>query len=192
MDKLSKIMRRNKALMYKHRGDPTIGIGVLGMINDTIGISKCGIDSVVKNAVLNSFVEAHRLEMHKDKSMVTHIGSSNKCNQPCPKLQVHANIMPEAKQIKYLGNIITCKGGNRATIEDRRNKGWGKVSTIMGILGELELGAHKIMVGLLLTKAILTSSLLFSAELYRLEQVDLSLLKSLVRGIKKRPLFFII
>ena len=181
-----------ETLKYKYRGDPTIGIGVPGMIDNNIGISECGRDSAVKNAVLNSFVEAQRLEMHKDESMVTHIGSSNKCNQPYSKLQVHKNIMPEAKQIKYIGNIITCKGGNRATIEDRRNKGWGKVSTIMGILGELEFGAHKITVGLLLTKAILTSSLLFSAELYRLEQVDLSLLKSLVRGIKKRPLFFII
>ena len=185
--------------MYRYRGDPNIGIGVLGMIDDNVGISECGTDSVVKNAIINSFVETQRLEMHKDKSMVTHIGSANKCDQPCPNLQVHTNKMPEATNIKYLGNIITSKGGHRATIEDRMNKGWGKVASIMGILGEVEMGAHRMKVGLLLRKAILTSSLLFSAEawsavtdaeLHRLEQVDSSLLKSLAKGHSKTPVVF--
>ena len=66
-----------------------------------------------------------------------------------------------------------------------------KVATIMRILGEVERGPHRIKVGLLLRKAILTSSLLFSAEawsavtdakLYRLEQVDSALLESLTKG----------
>ena len=199
MDKLSKIMKNTDTLMYKYRGDPNIGIGVLGMIDDNVGISECGMDSVVKNAIINSFVESHRLEMHKEKSMVIHIGSAKKCYQPCPQLKVHANQMPEAENVRYLGNIITSKGGNRATIEDRKSKGWGKVATIMGILGEVDMGAHRMKVGLLLRKAILTSYLLFSAEawsavteseLYRLEQVDSALLKSLAKGHSKTPVIF--
>ena len=64
----------------------------------------------------------------------------------------------------------------------------------MGILGEVETGAHRMEVGLLLRKAILTNSLLFSAEawsavtdadIHRLEQVDFALLKSLVNGHSK-------
>ena len=57
-----------ETLKYKYRGDPTIGIGVPGMIDNNFGISECGRDSAVKNAVLNSFVEAQRLELHKDKA----------------------------------------------------------------------------------------------------------------------------
>ena len=88
-----------------------------------------------------------------------------------------------------MGNTITTNGGNRATIEDRRNRGWGKVAVIMGLMGEVELGANKMETGLLLRKAILTSGLLFSAEAWssvtdsgiqRLEQVDSALLRSLV------------
>ena len=79
MDKLSKIMKTNETLLYKYREDPNIGIGVLGMIDDNVGISVCGTDLVVKNVVINSFVETHK-EMHKDKSMVAHIGSANKCD----------------------------------------------------------------------------------------------------------------
>ena len=69
----------------------------------------------------------------------------------------------------------------------------------MGIIGEVEMGAHRMKVGLLLRKAILTSYLLFSAEawsavseteLYRLEQVDSALLKSLAKGHSKTPLIF--
>ena len=69
----------------------------------------------------------------------------------------------------------------------------------MGIIGEVEMGSHRMEVGLLLRKAILTSSLLFSAEawsavtdaeIHRLEQVDTALLKSLVQGHSKTAVIF--
>ena len=56
------------------------------------------------------------------------------------------------------------------------------------------MGGHRMRVGLLLRKAMLRSYLLFSAEawsavseseLYRLEQVDSALLKSLAKGHSK-------
>ena len=72
--------------------------------------------------------------------------------------------MHEVRSSKYLGNVLTANGTVRETIKDRRNKGWGKVAQILGILGEVPLGKHRIEVGLLLRKAILTSSLLYSAE----------------------------
>ena len=56
--------------------------------------------------------------------------------------------MQETENTKYLGNIVSSKGGNRATIEDRRNKGWDKIATIMGNTGEVEVGSHRMEVGL--------------------------------------------
>ena len=111
-------MHNKETLIYKYRGDPNIGVGVLGMINDNVGISEIGIDSVEKNALINSFVEEYRLEMHNDKSMVTDKGSARKCDHQYPELKVHTNEMPVAKNIRYLRNIITSKGGIQATIED--------------------------------------------------------------------------
>jgi hypothetical protein len=70
----------------------------------------------------------------------------------------------------------------------------GKIASIQGILEEVDLGKHRVEVGLLLRKAILVNSLLFTAEtwsgvrnsdLVRLEQVDLALLSSLVSGHSK-------
>ena len=65
--------------------------------------------------------------MHKDKSMVAHVGNVGKCGHFCVELKVHTSKMPEAENVTYLGNIISSKGGNRATIEDRRKRareGW--------------------------------------------------------------------
>ena len=80
-----------------------------------------------------------------------------------------------------MGNYLLSTGGVKDTIEDRRNKGWGEVLQILGILGEVDMGGHRMEAGLLLRKAILTNSLLFSVEAWsnvtdkdikRLEQVD--------------------
>ena len=89
--------------------------------------------------------------------------------------------------------------GNRATLEDRRNKGWRKVATILGLLGEVESRHHRIEVGLHLRRAILTSCLFLpaeawsamtDAEIHRLEQVDFALSKDLVRGHLRTALVF--
>ena len=198
-DKLNKIMKASDSLCYKYRNDPNIKIGVLGFVDDTLGISECGDAAIVKNATINSFVETHRQTMHDTKSVVIHVGNVKKCSQPCPTLKVHDTNMHEAKSTKYLGNIITSSGGVRETIEDRRNQGWGRVAQIMSILGEVALGTYRIEVGLMLRKAILTSGLLYSAEAWsavseneikRLEQVDASLIKGLVNGHSKTPSVF--
>ena len=143
-------MHNKDTLMYKYRGDPNIGIGVLGMIDDNVGISECGIDSVEKNAIINSFMETHRIALSDEKSVVLHYGKAKKCPLPCPTLKVHKQDMQLKTSTKYLGNILSTSGGINDMIEDRRNQGWGKVSTIMGILSEVDMGVHKLEVGLLL------------------------------------------
>jgi hypothetical protein len=94
---------------------------------------------------------------------------------------------------KYLGDIISSSGTLRDTIEDRRNKGWGKLSEISGILSEMP-DMRKVEVGLNLRMAKLVNGTIYSseawgkvteAELTRLKQVDFSLLRSLVSGHSK-------
>ena len=53
MDKLNELMMKKDTLVYNYQGDPHIGIGVLGMIDDNLGIAECGNNSVVKNAVIH-------------------------------------------------------------------------------------------------------------------------------------------
>ena len=102
--------------------------------------------------------------------------------------------MEKKDTTKNLGNILSSKGGVGETIEDRRTKGWGKIAQIMLILGVVDMGEHRLEVGLLLRKAILVSTLLYSAEawsgltekqLSRLEVVDSSFLRQLTGGHSK-------
>ena len=98
------------------------------------------------------------------KSVVLHFGKESKCVVPCPELKVHKDTMKGTDSTRYLGNILSTEGGQHDNIEDRRSRGWGKVSTIMGILSEVDMGLHKLEVGLMLRQAILISSMLYSAE----------------------------
>ena len=70
-DILPKNILEQKDLTYKFRGDPGIEIGVLGMVDDNLAISKCGTSSVMKNAVINSFIEMQRLTLSKEKKCST-------------------------------------------------------------------------------------------------------------------------
>ena len=195
MDRLNKMALSDVTLQYKYKGDPSIPIGVLGFVDDTLGVSECGNNAIRKNSVINSFIESQRQELSQEKSFVVHI-ARKKCTVPCPVLKVHSDPMEKSNSTKYLGNFISSKGGINDTIEDRRKKGWGKISQIMGILGEVDMGVHKLEAGLLLRESILVNSLLFSAEawsavsekqLARLEVVDNALLRQLTGGHCKSP-----
>ena len=119
MDKVNKVMLADDSLTYKYRGDPNIHLGVLGMVDDILAISHCGIASIKKNAIMNSFIEQQRLTMSKTKSVVLHIGRKSKCYNPCPTLRVHDTYMKTADSVRYLGDIISASGARRPCIEDR-------------------------------------------------------------------------
>ena len=122
-----------------------------------------------------------------------HIGKNKKCKQPCPKLSIHDGVMKEDTSAKYLGDVISCHGGVKDTLENRRNKGWGKIAEIMGILSELP-NIYTIEVGLQLRETKLCNGVLYSAEAWssitdseldRIEQLDTSLLKTIIDGHAK-------
>ena len=64
MDRLNKVALSDKSLQYKW--DPNFPIGVLGFVDDTLGVSECGNNSIRKNSVINSFIETQRQELSKE------------------------------------------------------------------------------------------------------------------------------
>ena len=189
-----RIFKKEDTLKYYYKNDKNIPIGVLGMVDDTITISECGAQSVSKNAVLNSFIENQRLTLSDEKSCVIHIGNPSYCVEKCPSLRVHDKNMKVASSAKYLGDIITSKGGSQDTIIKRRNEGWGRVSEIMGLISEIPSGCLRIQIGLKMRETKLCNGLIFNGEAWssisdkdieRLEQVDLSLIRSLTGAHSK-------
>ena len=108
--------------------------------------------------------------------------------------------MKTASSAKYLGDIVSGKTSVHDTIERRRNEGWGKVSQILGILNEVPTGTLRTQIGLKMRETKLCNNLLYNAEAWsyisdrdmsRLEQVDLSFLKSLVGARSKTVNIFV-
>jgi hypothetical protein len=162
MDQLNKIILPQKELTYYYKGDENIKIGVMGMVDDNLAISKCGIGSLQKNAVINSFIETQRLTLSEEKSVVLHI-AKKKCRTRCPQLKVHKQVMKTVESVRYLGDVVSASGSMRPCVEDRCKKGWGKVAEITGILSEMP-DIRQIEVGLKLREAKLHNGILYNSE----------------------------
>jgi hypothetical protein len=65
--------------MYKD----IVGIPPLAMMDDLVSVSKCGIDSVVMNAFLNSKSDVKKLQFGISKCHKLHVGKERKT---CPDL----------------------------------------------------------------------------------------------------------
>ena len=89
--------------------------------------------------------------------------------------------MKTAERERYLGDILTTDGRIDQNINDRYNKGMGKVNEIISMLQEVSFGPHYFQMALLFRRSILLSSMLCNVEvLYgvtkahieKLEQAD--------------------
>ena len=149
------------------------------MVDDVVTISSCGVDSIKVNAIVQAKVESKQLELGHSKCFNMHIGKQTK--DVCPLLKVHGKEMLTSDREKYLGDILTTDGSINQNIQERFNKGIGKVNEIISILKEVSFGPHYFEMAKLFRNSILINSMLCSSEalyglnkshLEKLEQVD--------------------
>ena len=133
------------------------------MADSTSDILKCGIKAIEKNSTLNSFMEAERLTLSSEKSFVLHVGKHTKCKQSYPKLKVYKADMEQYDFTRYLRDIISSCGKAKQSVENRRNKGWGKMAAITRIASEMP-DQHKIEIGMKMQDSNLINGLLYSTE----------------------------
>ena len=114
-----------------------VPISVLEMVDDTLGISECGVDSVVLNAVINTKVEMKNLKFGinaKNKASKCHHIHIGKPNKYCPTLKAHDINIEKVDHDTYVGDEISNDGKFDKTIEKRYSKATGTTSEIMNIL----------------------------------------------------------
>ena len=108
--------------------------------------------------------------------------------------------MKTTKSHRYLGDIISATRSYQDSIEDRRNKGWGKLADIKATLSQ-KPDIRKVEIGLIMRDAKLINGMIYSIEAWsklsdrevnRLEQVDMSLLRGLVEAHSKCSKAFIL
>ena len=198
MDKLGKMMYRDKDLAYKYKG--IVETPSLGMVDDILSVQKCSDDALKANAVINAFVEGKKLTLSSKKCHRIHVQKKSSDGKDCPELKVHDAKMADSKQEKYLGDQINSTGNINSTIDERKNKEYAIVAEIIAILDEIPLGRYRMEIGLKLRQAMLLNGVLFNSEAWhsvddkpirKLEVVDEHLLQSLVQGHSKLPLEFL-
>ena len=146
------------------------------MVDDIMGIAKCGIQSTILNTFINTTIEMKKWNFHtKDKNGRSkchwmHIGKPN-INCYAPK--VHSEDMVEVSEDTYLGDLISNDAKNTKNIANRVSKGLGIIAQIFNILEIVSFGNHFIQVGLMLRESMLVNGILTNCEsLYNMTKAD--------------------
>ena len=184
--------------LYKYKD--SVKIPPLGMVDDQIGVSKCGIDSLLSTSHLNAQTNVKRLQFGAKKCHKMHIGKSNLI---CPVNTINTwDLVPKHENVTsvfdlidkegnnyqmtclssdlYLGDVLQSNAKNDLNIAERTNKGNGAVQQIMQLLEELCLGKYYFEAACLLRNSLLLSSLLSNSESwYDLSENDIQQLVSI-------------
>ena len=175
--------------MYKG----VVAVPPISMVDDILCIQKC-TESRKINAAVNTFIELKKLTLSNKKCNRIHIG---KQPNPCPGLKIHEAEMNNSTQEKYLGDLINTTGNIKATVADRVARGYGIISEIRAIIGEVPLGRYKLEIGLQLRQAMFINGLLYNSEAWHsvtkedvsaFEKLDENLLRFLLGSHAKTPL----
>ena len=181
IDTLGKICQKSGSNMYKYKN--MVNILPLAMVDDLLGVSKCGLDSISLNTFINSQIELKKLEFHtpgpdgKTKCHVMHVGKKSSI---CPRLKVHGTDMQEVQSDKYLGDVISADGSNTLNVKKMVSKGFGIISKIKNMLDKVTLGHHYFKAALLLRESIFLNGILTNTEVwYGLKESELTELEAL-------------
>lgn len=191
MDKLCKLVYKDKNLVYKYRG--IVEVPPLEMVDDVITVSKCGTTSVALNQTVNSFIELKKLQLSKNKCSKIHIGKNVKV---CPEHKVHNETMKTSDKEKYLGDFVTQKANSRDTIKDRISRGNAVYSGMCALLSDIPLGKRRTEAGIVLRKSWFLNGCLFNSEvwigyseqdIHALEVIDHQILRLITGAQAKSP-----
>ena len=187
--------------IYKYKD--TVDVPPLGMVDDQVGISKCGLDSALSTAHLNSQTNIKKLQFGEKKCNKMHIG---KRDTVCPDTTIDTwKMVPAQDNInsilelvdkegepyvmssigseKYLGDIIQSDGKNDKNIQERMNRGRGAVNQIC----QLCLGSYYFEAANILRNSLLLSSLLSNCESwYNLSTKDIKNLETIDEQLIRR------
>ena len=197
IDTLGKKCRDRGEHHYLYKG--TARILPLAMVDDYLGISKCGFTSLALNVFITSQIELKKLKFHtpdkhgKTKCHKIHVGKNH---ENCSELKVHGTVMKAVKSDTYLGDVISADGKNTENIKSRVSKGLGIVSQIMNLMEMVNFGDHYFEIGMLLRESMLINGILTNSEVWynllkveikELEDIDKLLLRRLLQVPESTP-----
>ena len=152
--------RDDESVLYKFKG--IIFIPPLQMAGDVLMISRCGIETIEANSILNYKMESKKLRLSKDKCYHMYI---SKNGSKCPsELKVHNFPMEKVDSALYLGDLITASGSVDETIKARELKAIGIRSQIMSILKNVSLGMFYFQTAFILRESMFKNGIMTNIE----------------------------
>ena len=136
MDTLGREALQTGAGIFRYKD--VVDVPSLAMIDDVMGMSACGDDSIELNAIINAKIESKKLRLSEQKCFKIHMcKKTEKCDQI---LKVHERDMKTVSQATYLGDIISDKGTIDETVAQRCQKAIGIITQISSLLSSISLG----------------------------------------------------
>ena len=149
----------NSKILYKYKG--FVNIPPLEFIDDCLTITKCSMDSIKMNGLVQSKVDCKKLQLSNSKCFKMHLGKNN---INCPSLSVNNKEMKTTSCEKYLGDLITSDCRIDENIKMRHAKGLGIINQIICILKEISFGRYYFEIGMMLRTSLLVNGMLYSLE----------------------------
>ena len=149
----------NSKILYKYKG--FVNILPMEFIDDVFTVTKCSINSIKMNALVQSKVECKKLELSDSKCFKMHVGKNN---INCPNLQVNNKDMITTTSERYLGDILTSDCKIDENVKMRHDKGLGIINQIMCIIKEISFGKYQFEIAMLLRTSLLINGMLYSTE----------------------------
>ena len=188
----------------------SVPIPPLTMVDDTLNISKCGVDSGLATAHLNAQTNIKKLQYGEAKCHKLHIGKSDVV---CPVNKIDAwklekrdgeatsildlvdteagpHVIETTTHDKYLGDILQDNGKNTKNIEERMKRGFGAVTQICQLLEDLCLGSFYIECSKVFRDSLLLSTLISNSDAwYNLSDKDIINLESVDEMLLRKVLY---
>ena len=170
--------------LYKN----VLPVGILGLVDDTIGITEAGYKAHMMNGFINTKTAEKSLQfgVKKCKTMLVGEDLGNILNHSLSvdKWSVeHREVkttgdtelvetfigqveIGKCTEQRYLGFIISNSGNNMANIQAIKNKSIGTIRQIFTKLNSLNLRKYYFECGMLFMNVMLRSSILYASETY--------------------------
>ena len=181
---------------YGYKYMDILPIGMLGLVDDIIGVTEAGYQAQVMNAFINVKTAEKGLQFGVKKCTTMLVGKQleNVLNSPLYvdkwTVEHQDNLvtgdtdlvetfagqveMAVTKEQKYLGFILSSSGDNMANIGMLKRKSIGTIKRIFTKLNSMNLKDYYFEVGMIFLNVMLRSSILYASETYyKLKETEL-------------------
>ena len=173
---------------YGYKYKDTLTIGMLGLVDDMIGVTDAGYKAQQMNAILNVKTAEKRLQfgitkcksmlvskngptvhhndMMVDSGKVRHVDNSTTGSNELVETYEGLEVIKKTDKQKYLGFILSSRGDNMANINEMKNKSIWIKRKIFSKLRDLNLQKYYFECAIIFLNVMLRSSILYGCETY--------------------------